>query len=216
VWCACSGSIWGRSEAICPPPPQINTNIPCGNKMLAPCKRHSVTWRKPRTVELPPPAKCHRPASIPVCQVHKYLASFPLNFCVINFVRDASPGSPRPPSAWPLYALRKGRRRYLLFRRRLPLRERSPARTDRYRTTPCHGLDRPNVVSPKFCYVTLSIPIVMLSILTVMYVPFCVFCLTVLFCVLSVCGCVLDCSHRDIGALPDCHNWWVSVLFPQF
>jgi hypothetical protein len=29
-----------------------------------------------------------------------------------------------------------------------------------------------------------------------MYVPFCVFCLTVLFCVLFVCKCVLDCCHR--------------------
>jgi hypothetical protein len=40
-----------------------------------------------------------------------------------------------------------------------------------------------------------------LCILIVMYVLFCVFCLTVLFCVLFVCKCVLDCCHRDIGAL---------------
>jgi hypothetical protein len=36
-----------------------------------------------------------------------------------------------------------------------------------------------------------------------MYVPFCVFCFIVLFCVLFVCKCVLDCCHRDIGALFD-------------
>jgi hypothetical protein len=39
--------------------------------------------------------------------------------------------------------------------------------------------------------------------LIVMYVPFCVFGLIVLFCVLFVCKCVLDYCHRDIGALFD-------------
>src|SRR5215469_3399634 len=37
---------------------------------------------------------------------------------------------------------------------------------------------------------------VRLNILVVMYVPFCVFCLIVLFCVLFVCKCVLYCCHR--------------------
>jgi hypothetical protein len=37
----------------------------------------------------------------------------------------------------------------------------------------------------------------------VMYVPFCV---TVLFCVLFVCECVLENCHRDIGALSDYPN----------
>jgi hypothetical protein len=41
---------------------------------------------------------------------------------------------------------------------------------------------------------------VSLSILIVMYVPFCVSCLIVLFCVLFVCKCVLDYRHRDIRA----------------
>jgi hypothetical protein len=45
-----------------------------------------------------------------------------------------------------------------------------------------------------------------------MYVPFCV---TVLFCVLFVCECVLDNCHRDIEALFDYPNWGFSVLFPQ-
>jgi hypothetical protein len=44
------------------------------------------------------------------------------------------------------------------------------------------------------CYVTCSF--VSLSILIGTYVPFCVFCLLVLFCVLFVCKCVLDCCHR--------------------
>jgi len=35
-----------------------------------------------------------------------------------------------------------------------------------------------------------------LCILIVMYVPFCVFCSIVLFCVLFVCKCVLYCCHR--------------------
>jgi hypothetical protein len=37
---------------------------------------------------------------------------------------------------------------------------------------------------------------VSLSIVIVMYVPFCVFCFIVLFCVLIVCKCVLDYCHR--------------------
>jgi hypothetical protein len=47
---------------------------------------------------------------------------------------------------------------------------------------------------------------VSVSILIVMYVPFCVFCLIVLFCVLFVCKCVLDYCHRDIVALFDYRN----------
>jgi hypothetical protein len=39
-----------------------------------------------------------------------------------------------------------------------------------------------------------------------MYNPFCVFCLSVLFCVLIVCNCVLDYCHRDIWALFDYLN----------
>jgi hypothetical protein len=49
------------------------------------------------------------------------------------------------------------------------------------------------------CYVFF----VSLSILIVMDVPFCVI---VLFCVLFVCGCVLDNCHRDIWALFDYPN----------
>jgi hypothetical protein len=45
--------------------------------------------------------------------------------------------------------------------------------------------------------------LISLAALIVKYVPFCVFCLTVLFCVLSVCKCVLDYCHRDIGAIFD-------------
>jgi hypothetical protein len=55
-----------------------------------------------------------------------------------------------------------------------------------------------------YCYVMCSF--VSLTIFIVMYVPFCVFCLTVLFCVLFVCKCVLDCCYRDIGALFDYTN----------
>jgi hypothetical protein len=53
------------------------------------------------------------------------------------------------------------------------------------------------------CYVFF----VSLSILIVMYVPFCVFCLIVLLCVLFVCEFVLDNCHRDIGALFGYPNW---------
>jgi hypothetical protein len=52
-----------------------------------------------------------------------------------------------------------------------------------------------------YCYVmyfycSVMHSFVSLSILIVMYVPFCVFCLIVLFCVLFVCKCVLDYRHR--------------------
>jgi hypothetical protein len=45
-----------------------------------------------------------------------------------------------------------------------------------------------------YCYVMYYF--VSLSILSVMYVPFCVFCFIVLFCVLFVCKCVLYYCHR--------------------
>jgi hypothetical protein len=48
-----------------------------------------------------------------------------------------------------------------------------------------------------------------------MYVPFFVFCLVVLFCVLFGSKCVLDYCHRDIEALLDYPNREFSVLFPQ-
>jgi hypothetical protein len=44
-----------------------------------------------------------------------------------------------------------------------------------------------------YCYVFLFL---YLCILITMYVPFCVFCFIVLFCVLFVCKCVLYCCHR--------------------
>jgi hypothetical protein len=47
---------------------------------------------------------------------------------------------------------------------------------------------------------------VSLSVLIVMYVPFCVFRVIVLFCVLFVCKSVLYYCHRDIGALFDYPN----------
>jgi hypothetical protein len=46
---------------------------------------------------------------------------------------------------------------------------------------------------------------VSLSVLIVMYVPFCVVCLIV-FYLLFVSKCVLDYCHRDIGALFDFTN----------
>jgi hypothetical protein len=55
-------------------------------------------------------------------------------------------------------------------------------------------------------YYYVMCPFVSLSILIVMYVPFCVFCLIVLFCVLFVCKSVLDYCHRDVGALFDYPN----------
>ena len=39
-----------------------------------------------------------------------------------------------------------------------------------------------------------------------MYVPFCVFCLIVLFCVLSVCKCVLHCCNRVSTRLQSTNN----------
>jgi hypothetical protein len=41
-----------------------------------------------------------------------------------------------------------------------------------------------------------SYVLLLLCILIVTYVPFCVFCFIVLFCVLFVCKCVLYCCHR--------------------
>jgi hypothetical protein len=46
-----------------------------------------------------------------------------------------------------------------------------------------------------YCYVYVFL-LWCLGIFIVMYVPFCVFCLTVLFCVLFVCKCVLYYCHR--------------------
>jgi hypothetical protein len=51
-------------------------------------------------------------------------------------------------------------------------------------------------------FVSLSILIVMyVPFCVFIYVPFCVFCLIVLLCVLFVCKCALEYCHRDIGAL---------------
>jgi hypothetical protein len=50
-----------------------------------------------------------------------------------------------------------------------------------------------------YCYLSF----VSVSILIVMYVPFCVI---VLFCILFVCECVPGNCHRDIGALSDYPN----------
>jgi hypothetical protein len=50
-----------------------------------------------------------------------------------------------------------------------------------------------------YCYVMYFYYYVMFSFVNLsilMYVPFCVFCLTVLFCVLFVYKCVLYCCHR--------------------
>jgi hypothetical protein len=74
-------------------------------------------------------------------------------------------------------------------------------------------LDRFSLLYIFYYYVKRSF--VSLSILIVMYVPFCVFCLIVLFCVLFVCKCVLYCCHWDIGALFDYLNWGFPMLFPQ-
>jgi hypothetical protein len=65
-----------------------------------------------------------------------------------------------------------------------------------------------------FCYYVMC-SFVGLSILIVMYVPLCVFCLFVLFCVMFVCKCVPYYCHRDIGALFVYPNLGSSVLFPQ-
>jgi hypothetical protein len=59
-----------------------------------------------------------------------------------------------------------------------------------------------------YFYVTSSF--VSLSILIVMYVPFCVLNLIVLFCELFVCKCVMDYCHRDIGTPFDYPNWSIT------
>ena len=46
-----------------------------------------------------------------------------------------------------------------------------------------------------FCVLWASVQFCKLCILTVKYVPFCVFCFIVPFCVLFVCKCVLYCCH---------------------
>jgi hypothetical protein len=56
---------------------------------------------------------------------------------------------------------------------------------------------------------------VCLSILILTYVPFCVFCLIVLFCVVLVCKYELNYCYRDVGALFDYTNWGFPMLFPQ-
>jgi hypothetical protein len=76
-----------------------------------------------------------------------------------------------------------------------------------------------------YCYVFLFLYIfyyyvmrvfVSLNIHIVIYVPFCEFCLTVLFCVLFVCKCVLYYCHRNIGALFDYSNWGFPCFFLSF
>jgi hypothetical protein len=66
-------------------------------------------------------------------------------------------------------------------------------------------------------------PFVSLSILIVIYVPFCVFCLIVLFCVLFVCKCIVQGvntiavkykshhHHFRPGKLQDCHSGLIAV-----
>jgi hypothetical protein len=56
-----------------------------------------------------------------------------------------------------------------------------------------------------FCYYVMC-SFVSLIILIIMYVPFSVFFLIVLFCVLFLCKYVLDCCHRDIRAFFDYRN----------
>jgi hypothetical protein len=51
------------------------------------------------------------------------------------------------------------------------------------------------IITIKIIYVYVFL-FLCLCILTVMYVPLCVYCSTVPFCVLSVCKCVLYCCHR--------------------
>jgi hypothetical protein len=68
---------------------------------------------------------------------------------------------------------------------------------------------------PTYVHYHVTRSFISLSILIVMYIPFCVFCLIVLFCVLFVCKCVLGYCHRDIGALLDYPNCGFSLLFPQ-
>ena len=55
------------------------------------------------------------------------------------------------------------------------------------------------IIIVMFMYSYYDVYILLLSCLCsliVMYVPFCVFCFIVLFCVLFVCKCVLYCCHR--------------------
>jgi hypothetical protein len=59
------------------------------------------------------------------------------------------------------------------------------------------------------CYLLGYVFFVSLSILSVMYVPFC---LIVLFCVLFVCKCVLYYCHRDIGHF----STNLTEVFPYF
>jgi hypothetical protein len=47
-----------------------------------------------------------------------------------------------------------------------------------------------------YLYYYVMCSFVSLNILIIMYVPFSVFCLIVLFCVLLLCKCVLYCCHR--------------------
>jgi hypothetical protein len=75
-----------------------------------------------------------------------------------------------------------------------------------------------NLLEVLRCFLWLRHPTVFfvsLIILIVLYVPLCLFCLSVLFCVLSVCECVLYYCHWDIGPLFDYPNRGLSVLFPQ-
>jgi hypothetical protein len=58
------------------------------------------------------------------------------------------------------------------------------------------------VVVLLLCYFYYVVFFVSLSILIIMYVPFCV----IVFFVLFVCECVLDNCHRDIGVLFDYPN----------
>jgi hypothetical protein len=53
-----------------------------------------------------------------------------------------------------------------------------------------------NFVNDVFLFLCLCILIVMFRYFIVMYVPFCVFCFILLFCVLFVCKCVLYYCHR--------------------
>jgi hypothetical protein len=46
------------------------------------------------------------------------------------------------------------------------------------------------------CYVYVILSLCLCILIIVRYVPFCIFCFTVLFCVLFVCKCILCCCHR--------------------
>jgi hypothetical protein len=69
--------------------------------------------------------------------------------------------------------------------------------------TICHILLDPVCISVYGCALCVflcnfvnCVFLLLLSILIVMYVPFCVFCSTALFCVQFVCKSVLNCCHR--------------------